>query len=267
VSFLKLLHSITKIFDRNISVVSFALVFFLGISSAAAAREDSFRLQGQGKLFEPAEGLTLMAAGDAASQDIEVAVSEDFPETPIAYTPENFERAFQEYLTRPWSVMIYQGWGTVADLGQVLLFDIKSEDSLFTGVVANRKMFSFWRYFTFELEGQILRHYKKQEHWEYNGLFLVRFHPFLLDPTFDIEIAVGEGVSYATEIPVIEAEQHPDASSRFLNYLVFEVAFTHTQYREWSLVGRIHHRSGAFRLYNGTRGGSNFLALGLRYHF
>ena len=150
---------------------------------------------------------------------------------------------------------------------RTLLFDIKSEDSLFTGLAANRKMFSFWRYFTFELEGQILRHYRKQEHWEYNGLFVIRFHPFLLDPTIDIDFAVGEGLSYATQTPVIEQEQHPDASSRFLNYLVFEVAFTHVQYREWTLVTRIHHRSGVFRLFSGTRGGSNFLALGLRYHF
>jgi hypothetical protein len=252
-------------FDRNSFFVSFVLVFFLGISSVAFASGDSFRLQG--KWFKPADEFTLMATEDAVSHDIEVAASPENPEAQIAYTPENFERAFQEYFTRPWSVMIFQGWATVSDLGQILLLDIKSEDSLFTGVAANRKMFSFWQFFTFELEGQILRHYKKQEHWEYNGLFLVRFHPFLLDPTFDIEFAVGEGVSYATETPVIEAEQHPDASSRFLNYLVFEVAFTHAQYREWSLVGRIHHRSGAFRLYNGTRGGSNFLALGLKYHF
>jgi hypothetical protein len=191
----------------------------------------------------------------------------DLAEASQTHTPTDYERAFQEYFSTPWSVMLYQGFGTSVDMGQVLVFDIKSEDSLFTGLVANRKMFSFWRYFTFELEGQVLRHYKKQEHWEYNGLFMVRFHPFLLDPTIDIEFAVGEGLSYATKTPVIEHEQHPDASSRLLNYLVFEVAFTPAQYREWSLVTRIHHRSGVFRLFNGTKGGSNFLALGLRYHF
>jgi len=191
----------------------------------------------------------------------------DFPETSTSYTSADYEHAFQKYLSKPWSVMLYQGFGTSVDLGQVLVFDIKSEDSLFTGLAANRKMFHFWRYFTFELEGQVLRHYKKQEHWEYNGLFLIRFHPFLLDPLFDIEFAVGEGLSYATNTPEIEQEQHPEASSRFLNYLVFEVAFTPAQYRQWSLVTRIHHRFGVFRLFNGTKGGSNFLALGVRYHF
>ena len=50
--------------------------------------------------------------------------------------------------------MLYQGFGTSTDLGQILVLDIKSEDSMFTGLVANRKMFPFWRYFTFELEGR-----------------------------------------------------------------------------------------------------------------
>ena len=245
--------------DRKLSLVLPVLFIFWVFSSIATASEDPYRLKVQGQWFEPPGDYVLMAAEDTASEDLSGV--------PLSRTPENFESAFQNYFSRPWSVMIFQGFGTSTDLGQTLLLDIKSEDSLFTGLVANRKMFRFWRYFTFELEGQVVRHYRKQEHWEYNGLFMVRFHPFLLDPTIDIELAVGEGLSYATRTPVIEEEQHPDASSRFLNYLVFEIAFTHVQYREWSLVARIHHRSGAFGLFNGTRGGSNFLALGLRYHF
>jgi hypothetical protein len=246
-------------FESIKSIVLPVFLIFWLFSSVAIASEDPYSLKVQGQWFEPSSELFLMAAEDTASQD--------FPEASQSYTATDFETAFQKYFSKSWSVMIYHGFGTSTDLGQTLFFDIKSEDSLFTGVVANRKMFSFWRYFTFELEGQVVRHYRKQEHWEYNGLFMVRFHPFLLDPTVDIEFAVGEGLSYATQTPVIEEEQHPDASSRFLNYLVFEVAFTPVQYREWSLVTRIHHRSGAFGLFNGTRGGSNFLALGLRYHF
>ena len=245
--------------DKISFVILPVLLVFWVFSSVAIASEDPYRLNVQGHRFEAIEEPTLMAAEDTAPQDSSKMY--------LSHSLEEFELAFQKHFSRPWSVMIYQGWGTSTDLGQTLVFDIKAEDSLFTGLVANRKMFSFWRYFTFELEGQVLRHYQKQEHWEYNGLFLIRFHPFILDPTIDIEFAVGEGLSYATQIPVIEQEQHPDASSRFLNYLVFEVAFTHAQYREWTLVTRIHHRSGAFRLFNGTKGGSNFLALGLRYHF
>ncbi len=227
-------------------------------SSVVVASEEPGRLAPQ--------SLTLSSEATLLNKS-EGSVPEAATETYGFYSREEFEQAFKKHFSRPWSVMLYQGFGTSTDLGQILVLNIKSEDSLFTGLAANRKMFPFWRYFTFELEGQVIRHYRKQEHWEYNGLFIVRFHPFLLDPTVDIEFAVGEGLSYATHTPTIEVEQHPDASSRFLNYLVFEVAFTHAQYREWTLVTRIHHRSGAFRLFNGTRGGSNFLALGMRYHF
>ena len=158
--------------DRRSSIILPVLLIFWAFASIATASEDT--------------------------------ASQDFPETPKSHIPTDFEQAFQKHFSRPWSLMIYQGFGTSTDLGQTLLLNIKSEDSLFTGLVANRKIFSFWRYFTFELEGQVVRHYQKQEHWEYNGLFLVRFHPFLLDPTVDIGFAVGEGLSYATQIPVIE---------------------------------------------------------------
>jgi hypothetical protein len=244
--------------DKIIPVVLPVLLIFWAFSSLAAASEDSGRLKVQGQKFEPIEGLTLAAAEDTAS--------DDFPEAPQSHTPEELEHAFQEYFSKPWSLMIYQGFGTSTDLGQTLVFDIKTEDSYFTGLVANRKMFRFWQYFTFELEGQVLKHYGKQEHWEYDGLFLIRLHPFLLSSSLNVEFAVGWGLSYATHTPVIEDEQQ-DVTSQLLNYLAFEIAFTLPEYREWSLVTRIHHRSGIFGLFDGASGGSNFLALGLRYHF
>ena len=245
--------------DRIHFLILPVLLVYGLISSAAIASEASYSLRAQSKLFETTEGPVLMAAEDTVSQERVKAFR--------SYSATDFELAFQEYFSKPWSLMIYQGFGTSTDLGQTLVLDIKSENSLFTGLVLNRKMFPFWRYFTFELEGQVVRHYKKRGHFEYNGLIMVRFHPFLLDSFVDIEFAVGEGVSYATKTPVVEEEQHPDDTSHFMNYLAFEVALTLPEYREWTLVTRIHHRSGAFGLFNGTRGGSNFLALGLRYNF
>lgn len=168
---------------------------------------------------------------------------------------------------RPWSVMLYSGFGTTSDLGQVLTFNIDSEDSQFLGVVLNHEIFSFWRYFNFELEGQVLRHFGKQDNWEFNGLFLVRFNPFPWDKYLDTSFAVGEGLSYATSTPKIEVEQHSNQTSRFLNYLLLELAFQLPKYPEWALASRIHHRSGIYGTFNGVDGASNFLGLGLRYHF
>jgi len=240
-------------------LIAILLFFTLWVySSIATANESTERWKTQDQKFESSTGLILMA---------EDTVLQDPPEASPSDTSTDLERAFKEYFTRPWSVMLYQGFATSTDLGQTLVFDIQFEDAYFTGLVANRKMFPFWRYFTFELEGQVLKHYGRERHWEFDGLFLIRYHPFLLSSTVDVEFAAGWGLSYATRTPVIEEEQHPEATSRLLNYLTFEFAFTHAQYREWSLVTRIHHRSGIFGLFNGTSGGSNYLALGLRHHF
>ena len=55
--------------------------------------------------------------------------------------------------------------------------------------------------------------------------------------------AVGEGISYATEVPELEPGE---GASQWLNYLLFEVTFALPKYPEWAIVGRIHHRSGFF---------------------
>jgi hypothetical protein len=244
---------------NKLNSVIWSFLLILGVfSSVATAGEDPHRLNAQSQWFEPTEGITLMAAEDTASQDL--------PETSQSHTPKDLELAFEKYFSKPWSLMIYQGWGTSASFAQTLLFDIKFEDSYFTGLVINRKMFPFWRYFSFELEGQVLKHYGQQDHWELAGLFLVRLHHSLLSSLVSTDFAVGWGLSYATEIPALEAELH-DNTSQLMNYLAFEVAFTLPEYREWTLVTRVHHRSGIFGTFNDANEGSNFFALGLRYHF
>lgn len=245
-------------FDKLNFVVLTVPFILWALSSAATANENPHRLKVKSQIFEPSEGLTLMADEDTTSHDL--------PETSPTYTPEEFEHAFEKYFSRPWSLMIYQGWGTSADLGQTLVFDINFEDSYFTGLVLNRKMFPFWQYFSFELEGQVLKHYGISDHWELAGLFLIRLHPFLLSSSLNIEFAAGWGLSYATQIPALEQEFR-DNTSQLMSYLAFEIAFTLPEYPEWTLVTRIHHRSGMFGTFNDTYGGSNFLALGLRYHF
>jgi hypothetical protein len=187
-------------------------------------------------------------------------------EQPVPPSPS--ERPAEESPSGPWSAMVYAGFGTASNLGEVLTFDIDSEDSHFIGGVLNRQMFRFWDYFIFELEGQTIRHFGKQDHWEFNGLFLVRFDDFPWDRIVDTSFSVGDGLSYATEVPIIEEENHTNnGSTELLNYLMFEIAFTAPSYPEWSLVARVHHRSGVFGLFDGVHGGSNFLALGLRHKF
>jgi hypothetical protein len=79
-----------------------------------------------------------------------------------------------------------------------------------------------------------------------------------------LSIGFEEGVSFTTSISNYE-DTYRERSSRFLNYLAFEVEALVSP--QWSAVGRIHHRSGAFGTYNGVKEGSNAYLLGLRYRF
>lgn len=73
-----------------------------------------------------------------------------------------------------------------------------------------------------------------------------------------------EGVSLNTKVSNYE-KTFREKYSQFLNYLGFEMeALVNPQL---SLVGRIHHRSGAYGTYSGVREGSNAYLLGLRYRF
>ena len=57
----------------------------------------------------------------------------------------------------------------------------------------------------------------------------------------------------------------PENYAKFLNYLGFELEALVSP--QLSLVGRIHHRSGAFGTYSGVRDGSNTYLIGARYRW
>ncbi len=79
-----------------------------------------------------------------------------------------------------------------------------------------------------------------------------------------LSLGFVEGVSLYTAASNYEKTFRQNYST-FLNYLGFEVEALVAP--EWSLVGRIHHRSGAYGTYGGVREGSNAYLLGLRYRF
>jgi len=73
-----------------------------------------------------------------------------------------------------------------------------------------------------------------------------------------------QGVSLLTNNSLYE-QTFRGSYQTFLNYLGFEVeALVKPQ---WSLVGRLHHRSGAYGTYGGVSEGSNAYLVGVRYRF
>ncbi len=162
-----------------------------------------------------------------------------------------------------WSVTAFGGVHDDSRLWEILTFRGHDfESSYLAGVAVTREVGASFDRLTWELEGSLFRHFGNQSHLEGNLALLARWRRFPWDSFVDTSVALGQGISVAAERPEIE---RPDAQE-VLHYTAVEAEFAPPSDSRWSVVGRIHHRSGVFGLY-GTRGGSNFHTLGVRLHF
>lgn len=119
-----------------------------------------------------------------------------------------------------------------------------------------------------EIEGQLAKHAGEQTHWETNGLVIYRWTCFPWNGFLRTSAAIGDGLSYATAVPSLELASHTNVGAqRLLNYLLIETTFAPAWAKDWSLVVRIHHRSGIFGLFGGVHGGSEVIAVGVKITF
>lgn len=121
-----------------------------------------------------------------------------------------------------------------------------------------------------EVEGQVVKHWGLQDHWELNLAYVGRWMTFPWDHYVDTRFALGGGVSWASEVPFIEPrakELGQEESSQLLGYVLIEFEFAPPRESNWSGFVRLHHRSGAWGIFDDVRGGSNFVTLGTRYYF
>lgn len=81
--------------------------------------------------------------------------------------------------------------------------------------------------------------------------------------------AIGEGVSYATEIEQFDrmSQEQYKKARRLLNFLMFEIGFALPQYPRLEVYYRVHHRSGIFGTYADLGVGSTAIGAAIRYHF
>jgi outer membrane protein len=94
-----------------------------------------------------------------------------------------------------------------------------------------------------------------------------------------VRIGVGEGVSLAQEVPVVEVDDATnndgtmDPTAKFLNYLDISADFDVGRLirvnalRDTYLGYTLKHRSGVFGTFNGVHGGSNYNMLTLEKNF
>jgi len=165
-----------------------------------------------------------------------------------------------------WGLALYAGRLNDASLSETAEFSFSFEDAYFLDLALSRRLYTFRDYFSIEIEGQVAKHFGDQDHWEFNFLASIRWLLFPWDAYLDTSFALGLGLSYATSLPEIEDKNHAEAA-QFLGAVMLEFAFSLPRYPAWSLITRIHHRSGAGGLFSGVTGASNALAIGIRYNF
>jgi hypothetical protein len=166
-----------------------------------------------------------------------------------------------------WYGIIYHAVLAGPGIEDALLLSAEFDTSyrLIAGAIG-KEIYQYNKHLVFELEGQAVQHLGDQTHTEWNGVFIARWLTFPWNHKLRTTFAFGEGLSYATKIPGIE-KLHNEEVARFLNYLSIEFTFALPQTNQFRLLARVHHRSGAYGLFNNVKGASNAVGLGLRYDF
>ncbi|NSW85432.1 MAG: hypothetical protein HPY84_03825 [Syntrophobacteraceae bacterium] len=143
------------------------------------------------------------------------------------------------------------------------------EPSYLVAVAVGKEFARFGRYLGWELEGQVVKHFGFQDNMEFNGLLVARWLYFPWNCYLNTSLALGDGISYATQVPRVEHvnERWGRSEEKVLNYILIELALSLPDIPQWSFVTRVHHRSGIFGLLGDNVRGSNFLCLGLKYTF
>ncbi len=214
---------------------------------------------------------------DGSAQDLDLTQP---PSTPLP-PPEPFScppslPPIPEWHPYPWAVTGWAGQMTTANFGDAFLFNGATRPEALMGMGVQRRLVHGGP-LSIELDANVIGHHA----WRQGGGPYNQAVPYANTPsqTFgEITLGIGarlwlrpwlniffeEGVSLLTQASNWERTERENYST-FLNYLAFEVEGLVTP--EWSIVGRIHHRSGAFGVYGGVREGSNGYLLGVRHRF
>jgi hypothetical protein len=163
-----------------------------------------------------------------------------------------------------WALSLFGGrfadndWTEIATLD-----DVGFRDAWMAGAALSREIAGTRRW-ALEIEGQALRHFGDQAHWEFNAVLATRWRAFPWDGVLPTAAAFGIGPSLATEVPDEEVARDGE-SERLLLYWMAELEAS-LPGRPWRGFARLHHRSNAYGLL-AEDGGSNIVTLGLRRRF
>ncbi|WP_413324335.1 DUF3769 domain-containing protein [Synechococcus sp. MIT S9503] len=184
--------------------------------------------------------------------------------------------AIPEWHPHPWAVTGWGGQMIDSNFGDTFLFNGRMRPEYLLGISMQKRI---WRAgpLQLELEADLFAHHAyEQEGGPFNqsvpnantpaqtfgeGILgigaRVWVQPWL-------SLGFVEGISYNSAVSNYE-RTYRENYANLLNYLAFELEAAVSP--DLSMVGRIHHRSGAFGTYSGVNEGSNAYLIGLRYRW
>ena len=114
----------------------------------------------------------------------------------------------------------------------------------------------------------LLQHRGRQSNQELGVTYGLR-SPNLELGQLRVNVGGGLGISHAFGTPSYEDGPKNDPAKRYRTQMLIqlEAEWSLASLPDWSLVTRIHHRSGAYGLIAPRFVGSNFIVAGLRYRF
>ena len=211
---------------------------------------------------------------DPSSTEQTSQLSHAEPDSSMACTP--FLPPVPDWHPQPWAVTAWGGQMIDAAFGDTFLFNGRMRPEAVMGVGLQKRIARAGP-IALELEADLFSHVAKQQRGgEYNqdtpyaDLPAQSFGEGVLGIGARLWVqpwlsfSLMEGVSYNTDQSLYEKTFRKNYS-QLLNYLGFELEAAVS--KDLSLVGRIHHRSGAFGTYGGVTEGSNAYLLGLRYRW
>lgn len=176
----------------------------------------------------------------------------------------------------PWAITAWGGQMIDSNFGDTFLFNGRMRPEYLLGVSMQKRI---WRAgpLQLELEADLFAH----QAYEQQGGPFNQTIPNANTPgqTFGegilgigarlwlqpwLSLGFVEGISYNSAVSNYE-RTYRENYANLLNYLAFELEAAVSP--ELSMVGRIHHRSGAFGTYSGVKEGSNAYLIGLRYRW
>ena len=161
-----------------------------------------------------------------------------------------------------WNINIWNGSMLKSDLKNTISLNGESRLESIYGIGFDRELTSKGP-IDLSAEVSVFRHNKYDEPSQIFHEGVTAFK--LTYSTPRINFSILEGLSYNSEHSYYEktTKYGNGKSSQLLNYLAVEVEVPVD--KSYSFLGRIHHRSGVYGIFDGVHGGSNAYLLGFKY--